>query len=59
MKLIDSLRFALTGNDTLYLPLFYEFHKLSVIDQEILCNHSTIAMDILNREIMRELYETN
>lgn len=59
MKLIDSLQFALTGNDTLYLPLFYEFHNLPVIDQEILAAHSLIAINHLYREMMEELYETD
>ena len=59
MKLIDCLRFALTGDDDIWFQQFYKFRNLLSIDQEILMNHSAIAIGSLYREIMRELYETD
>lgn len=60
MKLIDCLKFAMTGDILAIYPFCFVFYRnMPEIDQEILCNHSVIAMDILNREIMNDLYETN
>jgi hypothetical protein len=42
-----------------YSLCFVFYRNMPEIDQEILRNHSVIAMDILNREIMKDLYETD
>ena len=60
MKLSDCLKFAMTGDIlAIYQFCFVFYRNMPEIDQQILRNHSVIAMDILNREIMEELYETD
>lgn len=60
MRLIDCLKFAMTGDIYAAYPFCFVYYRnMPEIDQEILRSHSVIAMDILNREIMKDLYEAN
>ena len=58
MKLIDCLKFAMTGDEK-FLPIFWDYRNLPQVDIAILANHSAIATNLLLKHIMRELYETN
>lgn len=60
MRLIDCLKFAMTGDIYAVYPFCFVYYRnMPEIDQEILRSHSVIAMDILNREIMKDLYEAD